>query len=193
MTRIIAGRAGGRTIAVPRGTGTRPTTDRVREALFSRVEALMDLDGARVLDLYAGSGALGLEAVSRGAAHLLAVEKHRGTAALVVRNARELGLGDAVEVLTGPVDRVLGQGAGGPGYDLVLLDPPYPLEEEELARVLGLLVTQGWLGVDALVVVERSTRSPEPTWPPGLTLLRSRSYGETTLHLAEPGTPEVHG
>jgi 16S rRNA (guanine966-N2)-methyltransferase len=186
VTRIIAGRAGGRTIAVPRGTGTRPTTDRVREALFSRVEALMDLDGARVLDLYAGSGALGLEAVSRGAAHLLAVERHRATAALVARNARALGLADAVEVRAGSVDRLLAEEGGGPGYDLVLLDPPYPLAEEDLTRVLGLLVAQGWLRDDALVVVERSTRSPEPTWPPGLAHVRSRAYGETTLHLAEP-------
>ncbi|WP_122261486.1 16S rRNA (guanine(966)-N(2))-methyltransferase RsmD [Ornithinimicrobium cerasi] len=186
MTRIIAGRAGGRTIAVPRGSETRPTTDRVREALFSRVEALTDLGGVRVLDLYAGSGALGLEAVSRGAQHLLAVEKHRPTAALVTRNARELGMADAVEVRAAAVDRVLRHGPAGPGYDLALLDPPYPLAEDDLAAVLALLVTAGWLAPDALVVVERSTRSPQPTWPPGLTHLRTRAYGETALHLAEP-------
>lgn len=185
MTRIIAGRAGGRTIATPRGSGTRPTTDRVREALFSRIEALMDLDDASVLDLYAGSGALGLEALSRGAAHLTAVEKHRATAALAERNARELGLADQVVVHTAPVDRVLREG-GGTAFDLVLLDPPYPLTEDDLATVLGLLVDRAWLAEDALVVVERSARSPEPRWPAGLAHLGTRSYGETAVHLAEP-------
>ena len=194
MTRIIAGRVGGRTIAAPRGSATRPTTDRVREALFSRVEALMDLDGARVLDLYAGSGALGLEALSRGAVHLTAVERHRSTAALVERNARDLGLADLVEVRTGAVERVLSAG-GAAGevphqregaFDLVLLDPPYPLGEPDLAGVLGLLVSGGWLSEDALVVVERSARSPRPAWPAGLVHLDTRTYGETALHLAEP-------
>lgn len=186
MTRIIAGAAGGRTIATPRGSGTRPTTDRVREAVFSRLEALTDLDGARVLDLYAGSGALGLEAVSRGAAHLLAVEKHRATAALVERNARELGLAGRVRVRTGAVARVLQDGPGeGGGYHVVLLDPPYPLGEEDLAEVLALLVAQGWLDPEAVVVVERSARSPEPRWPQGMTHLGSRGYGETAVHVAE--------
>lgn len=189
MTRIIAGSAGGRTIATPRGAGTRPTSDRVREALFSRVEALLDLDGASVLDLYAGSGALGLEALSRGALRLTAVERHRATAALVGRNARDLGLADRVVVHAASVERTLREGAGedgGPAFDLVLLDPPYPLPEDELADVLALLADHGWLAPDALVVVERSTRSPEPRWPAGLAHLDSRSYGETALHLAEP-------
>ena len=122
MTRIIAGRAGGRTIATPRGAGTRPTTDRVREALFSRLQALTDLDGASVLDLYAGSGALGLEAVSRGAARLLAVERHPATAALVARNARTLGLQEVVEVRTGPAERVLRTGPDDPFH--VVLEAP---------------------------------------------------------------------
>lgn len=185
MTRIIAGRAGGRTIATPRGAATRPTTDRVREAVFSRLQALTDLDGARVLDLYAGSGALGLEALSRGAGALLAVEKHRPTAALVDRNARDLGFADLVQVRTASVGSVLQDGPAGDGYHVVLVDPPYPLAEAELAQVLGLLVTQGWLDPEAVVVVERSTRSPEPAWPPGLASLGSRSYGETAVHVAE--------
>lgn len=209
MTRIIAGVAGGRTLRTPRGRDTRPTTDRVREALFSRVEALLDLDGARVLDLYAGSGALGLEAVSRGAAHLLAVEKHRPTAALVEANARDLGLSGRVEVRAAPVEVVLsgrggqtvspvgggstvssvGGGADGDGYHLVLVDPPYPLGEEPLTQVLAALVDGGWLDPDALVLVERSSRSPRPTWPAGLRHLDTRRYGETALHLAEPAGP----
>ena len=187
MTRIIAGRAGGRTIATPRGAGTRPTTDRVREAIFSRVEALLDLDGARVLDLYAGSGALGLEALSRGASALLAVERHRPTAGLVERNAATLNLPGQVQVRAGAVERVLAdEDPGREGFDLVLADPPYPLAEEELTRVLGLLVTAGWLTEDALVVVERSTRSPAPGWPLGLEHLDTRTYGETAVHWAEP-------
>ena len=218
MTRIIAGRAGGRSLQVPKGRDTRPTTDRVREALFSRVQSLLDLDEARVLDLYAGSGALGLEALSRGAGHLTAVERHRPTARLVERNARDLGLAAQVEVLAGGVEAVLARGPGhdegrgpardeghgpvhdegrGPGqeteasgtaYHLVLLDPPYPVGETELAAVLSALVEHGWLTEDALVVVERSARSPEPTWPPGLTHLDTRRYGETAVHYAEvPG------
>lgn len=192
MTRIIAGRVGGRTIATPKGASTRPTTDRVREAIFSRLQALTDLDGARILDLYAGSGALGLEALSRGAEHLLAVEKHRPTAALVARNAASLGLAELVEVRDATVDRVL---AAGPGpaepFHVVLLDPPYPLGEVELTAVLGQLVTQGWLDPEAVVVVERSARSPEPTWPPGLGPLSSRSYGESAVHVAEVVPVEV--
>ncbi|MFK5634748.1 MULTISPECIES: 16S rRNA (guanine(966)-N(2))-methyltransferase RsmD [unclassified Ornithinimicrobium] len=195
MTRIIAGRAGGRTIATPRGAGTRPTTDRVREAIFSRVEALLDLEGARVLDLYAGSGALGLEALSRGATALLAVEKHRPTAALVDRNAVTLGLTGQVQVRAGAVERVLAEPHSGPGFDLVLADPPYPLVEEELTGVLELLVAGGWLTEDALVVVERSARSTAPTWPAGLLHLDTRTYGETAVHWAEPtartGAPDA--
>lgn len=187
MTRIIAGSAGGRTIRTPRGAATRPTTDRVREALFSRVEALMDLDGARVLDLYAGSGALGLETLSRGAAHLLAVEKHRATAGLIGRNAADLGLGERVEVRAASVDAVLAGGPGQEPYDLVLADPPYPLSEAELTATLALLVEQAWLTPEALVVVERSSRGDAPTWPAALRHLDTRTYGETALHLGEPG------
>lgn len=189
MTRIIAGTAGGRTIRTPRGQDTRPTADRVREALFSRVQALMDLHGARVLDLYAGSGALGLEALSRGAEHLLAVERHRPTARLVEQNAAALGLADQVRVHAGAVEPLLAAGPGGPAFHLVLADPPYPLGEEELTRALAALVRHGWLDPDALVVVERSARSPRPTWPAGLEHLRTRTYGEAALHLAEPAGP----
>ncbi|WP_151525149.1 16S rRNA (guanine(966)-N(2))-methyltransferase RsmD [Serinicoccus kebangsaanensis] len=185
MPRIIAGRAGGRTLHSPRGADTRPTTDRVREALFSRVESLLDLEGCSVLDLYAGSGALGLEAVSRGAARALAVERHRATARLIERNAAQLGL-EGVEVVAASVASALAAGPGQHTYQLVLLDPPYPLPEAELAQVLEALTTHGWLDPDALVVVERGARSPRPAWPPALTHLDTRRYGETALHLAEP-------
>lgn len=180
MTRVIGGSAGGRRLRTPPGEATRPTSDRVREALFSSLESLLGgLDDLRVLDLYAGSGALGLEALSRGAARLTAVESDRRTARLVGENARTLGL-DSVEVVPLPVARALAA-APREAFDLVLADPPYPLEEDDLARVLALLVAPGWLSADAVVVVERSARSPEPTWPAGLVPLRHRSYGETAL------------
>ncbi|WP_298750962.1 16S rRNA (guanine(966)-N(2))-methyltransferase RsmD [uncultured Serinicoccus sp.] len=186
MTRIIAGTAGGRSLHTPRGALTRPTTDRVREAVFSRIEALLDLQGCAVLDLFAGSGALGLEAVSRGGGRLLAVERHRATARLVERNAAELGLA-GVEVRTAPVAQVLRAGPQGEVFHLALLDPPYDLGEAELGEVLAALVP--WLDPDGLVVLERSARSPQPDWPPGLAHLDTRRYGETAVHLAEPATP----
>lgn len=180
MTRIIGGTAGGRRIASPPGEATRPTSDRVREALFSALEAWFGTwEGVRVLDLYAGSGALGLEACSRGAAHALLVEKDRRTAALVARNGRDLGLGQA-RVVTGSVPTVLAGRPDAP-YDLVVGDPPYPLPDADVDADLAALVEHGWLAVDAVVVVERSRRSPEPGWPAGFTGQRRRQYGETTL------------
>jgi 16S rRNA (guanine966-N2)-methyltransferase len=187
VTRIIGGAAGGRRIQTPKGERTRPTSDRVREALFSALESWAgSLQGLRVLDLYAGSGAIGLEAWSRGAAAVTLVESDRRTAALVAANARELGFRDA-DVVPGSVATVLAgqpRPAYGP-YDVVFSDPPYPLDEEALAHDLALLAGNGWLAPGALVVVERARRSPEPTWPVGLTLLREKKYGETRLWYAE--------
>lgn len=180
MTRIIAGSAKGRRLETPRGDATRPTSDRVREALFSAVESWAGTwSDLRVLDLYAGSGAVGLEAASRGAAGVLLVEHDRRTAALVGRNARTLGL-PGVEVVTASVRTAL-QRPGGEPYDLVFSDPPYPLEAEEVDADLAALVEHGWLAEDCLVVVERSRRSPEPRWPDGFVDARRRKYGETTL------------
>jgi 16S rRNA (guanine(966)-N(2))-methyltransferase RsmD len=184
VTRIIAGTAGGRRLRTPKGSATRPTSDRVREALFSRLESATELQGAAVLDLYAGSGALGLETASRGAVQVLCVESHRATARLIEGSARDLGL-TQVRVLAEPVERVLERGPGDTAYDVVLADPPYPLTEPELAQVLTLLERHGWVAGDGLVVIERSARSPEPSWPWGLRPLRARRYGETTLHTAE--------
>ncbi|PPK98548.1 16S rRNA (guanine966-N2)-methyltransferase [Kineococcus xinjiangensis] len=182
MTRIVAGAAGGRTLRVPPGAGTRPTSDRVREALFSRLEALDVVDGARVLDLYAGSGALGLEAVSRGAASAVLVESARAAAAVARANAAALGLPE-VRVVADRVERYLAA-ASPAGFDLVFADPPYPLGEQDLAAVLAALAPA--LAPRALVVVERSSRSPEPTWPAGWEVEDSRRYGETALWSAGP-------
>ena len=184
MTRIIGGAAGGRRLNVPRGAATRPTSDRVREALFSAVESWCgSLHGLRFLDLYAGSGAVGLEAWSRGAGVVTLVEQDRRTAALISENARTIGFPKAT-VVAGSVAGTLRKPPSAP-YDVVFSDPPYPLSEEEVATDLALLVEHDWLVPGALVVVERSARSPEPTWPDGFTDTRAKRYGETTLWYAE--------
>ncbi len=180
----MAGAARGRRLRTPRGDATRPTSDRVREALFSRLEHEELLRGARVLDLYAGSGALGLEAASRGATAALLVDSARAAADACRANAATTGL-PGVAVRGAPVATVL---AGPPAepYDLVLADPPYDLPEATLAGVLATLVDAGWLADGSVVVVERAHRGPEPTWPAGLLRFDTRRYGETVLWFAEP-------
>ncbi|MEU4395846.1 16S rRNA (guanine(966)-N(2))-methyltransferase RsmD [Kribbella sp. NPDC023855] len=180
MTRIVGGVAGGRRIAVPPGNGTRPTADRVREALFSSLEAEFGgFDGLRVLDLYAGSGAVGLEALSRGALQVVLVESDRVAAEVVAANIKAVGLPGAT-LLTRPVEKVAsGPKLEGP-VDLVFADPPYKLEAGELQDVLTALVTGGWLADDAVVVVERAKREPWE-WPEGFAALRDRKYGEARL------------
>ena len=192
MTRIIAGSAGSLTIAVPR-SGTRPTSDRVREAIFSALEARDAIEGATVLDLYAGSGALGLEAASRGAAEVVLVEKAKSAADVCRRNADAVtrartggARGARIRVAMRSVGSYL-EGAA-PGFDLVFVDPPYELGEAALTRDLELLAPL--LSADALVVVERSSRSPEPAWPAGIVPDRRRDYGETTLWWASTAQPD---
>ncbi|WP_183100658.1 16S rRNA (guanine(966)-N(2))-methyltransferase RsmD [Nocardioides pelophilus] len=187
MTRIIAGSAGGRRLETPKGERTRPTSDRVREALFSAIESWAgSLRGLRFLDLYAGSGAIGLEAWSRGADAVTLVESDRPTADLIRRNARMLGC-DVAEIRAATVASALTTAPAAP-YDVVFSDPPYPLSDDDVAHDLELLVAHGWLAPDALVVVERGSRSPEPTWPAGITPLpgkrRLKKYGETALWYA---------
>lgn len=181
MTRIVAGTAGGRRLRVP-PAGTRPTSDRVREALFSSIEARMDLDGIRVLDLYAGSGALGLEALSRGAAVALLVESDRRAAAVLRGNIADLGL-TAAQVRVGAVAQVLAQ-AGAGEFDLVFADPPYDLATAAVEGDIGALAAHGWLAADALLLVERSARSAEITWPPGFAGRAAKRYGETRIESA---------
>ncbi len=184
MTRVIAGSAGGRPLQTPKGDATRPTTDRVREALFSRLESLLDFTDSRVLDLYAGSGALGLEAASRGAAHVLCIESNKPTAALIERNAASVGL-PMVSVWADQTERALQRGPDMGAYDLVMADPPYGVDEDAIADMLAALMTHEWLSAEAVVVLERSSRSPHPRWPAGLSAMRSKKYGETMLHDAE--------
>lgn len=172
MTRIIAGTAGGRRLAVPPGTATRPTADRAREGLFSSLQSLIDLEGVRFLDLYAGSGAIGLEAVSRGAASTTLVENEARALAAIRSNVDALGL--PATVIDADVTRFL-EGPPTP-YDVIVLDPPYELD---CTPVLQALVP--WLAEDGIVVAERRTRGGAPEVPEGLREERSRRYGEATL------------
>lgn len=181
MTRVIAGVAGGRRLAVPPGKGTRPTSDRAREGLFSAVWArLGELDGARVLDLYAGSGAVGLEALSRGAGHVLLVESDARAARTIRANAAVLDLPGA-RVVADRVERVLAAAPDGGPYDLVFLDPPYAVTDATVTAHLVALRDHGWLTTGALVVVERATRGAALEWPDGFDPDRARRYGEATL------------
>lgn len=184
MTRIISGFAGSLSLAVPK-QGTRPTSDRVREAIFSALEAQDAVAHARVLDLYAGSGALGLEAASRGAASVTLVEKHAG-AQLCRRNVEAVR--KAAPKRSSPELRVSAQAvqsflAGATGrFDLVFLDPPYDVGDAELGRALAALAPL--LSEDAVVVVERNVRSPEPAWDPSLELVKRKDYGDTSVWYA---------
>ncbi|MFI1093081.1 16S rRNA (guanine(966)-N(2))-methyltransferase RsmD [Streptomyces sp. NPDC020917] len=181
MTRVIAGAAGGRRLAVPPGTGTRPTSDRAREGLFSTWQSLRGtLEGARVADLYAGSGAVGLEALSRGAAHVLLVEADARAARTVRENAAAIGLPGA-EVRPGRAEKTAEGPAPAQPYDVLFLDPPYDVPDAELREILLTLVANHWLTGDALVTVERRTRGGEFGWPQGFEGLRARRYGEATL------------
>lgn len=186
MTRIVAGSVGGRRIEVPR-RGTRPTSERVRESLFGRLEHYGTLDGTRVLDLCAGSGALGLEAASRGAGEVVLVDSSRTAVAVCRANIRALGL-RGVRAACAKATSFLAGPAFAP-MDLVLIDPPYDLDEAGVAAMLAPLVRRRdpWLAPGAVVVLERSARSPEPVWPAGLRRFGEKRYGETRVWFAEPG------
>jgi 16S rRNA (guanine966-N2)-methyltransferase len=212
VARVIAGEAGGRRLAVPDGRDTRPTSDRAREGLFATVASIVGpLAGTRVLDLYAGSGAVGLEALSRGAEHVLLVE-HGARAARVIRaNIDAIGLPGAA-VIADRVERVLARGPapapghadqsqagpapasnqaspGGARYDVVFADPPYAMADADVSGMLSMLADRPWLAPGALVIVERATRSGPLRWPDGFVPDRARKYGEATLWYGlGPGT-----
>ena len=193
MARVIAGEAGGRRLAVPDGRETRPTSDRAREGLFATVASIVGpLTGTRVLDLYAGSGAVGLEALSRGAEHVLLVESGARASAVIRQNIEALGLPGAT-LIADRVERVLAhEWPGDERYDVAFADPPYAMADAEISRVLSLLADEGWLARDALVIVERATRSGPVRWPDGFVPDRARKYGEATfwygLAPKSPGT-----
>ncbi|AEV88204.1 methyltransferase [Actinoplanes sp. SE50] len=181
MTRIIAGDHGGRRLQTLSGAQTRPTSDRVREAFFSALDTMTDLSGARFADLYAGSGAVGLEALSRGAEHVLLVESDSKAARVVRDNVVALKVGPAARLVTGKVLQVLADRPDGGPYDVVFADPPYAVGNDEMDTVQRALLAGGWLAPDAVVVFERSTRTEPLSWVDGLTGDRTRRYGETTL------------
>lgn len=202
MTRIIAGSAKGRRLDVP-SKGTRPTSDKVRGAIFSRLTGWSAVEGARVLDLFAGSGALALEALSRGAASAVCVEKSGGAAAVIRKNTRACDFEGRVEVVSGDVLGYLKRTCPstsqtgtpvprekqGRGFDLVFIDPPYSLEEEEVRDVLGALVP--CLHIDATIVLERDARSPEPILPPEFELISSKRWGDTAAWYLSLAASEV--
>ena len=179
MTRIVSGSVGGRRIKVPR-RGTRPTADRVREAIFASLDARGAVVGARVMDAFAGSGALGIEALSRGAARATFVESDAAAARIITSNLQSLGLGDVGDVVHASVGTFLG--VGGETFDLALLDPPYDCPPAKVAAVLEALAPR--LAPGAVVVLERASRGEPPPWPPGLVPGDVRKYGETSIHYA---------
>ncbi|MCI3244538.1 16S rRNA (guanine(966)-N(2))-methyltransferase RsmD [Streptomyces spinosisporus] len=182
MTRVIAGEAGGRRLQVPPGNNTRPTSDRAKEGLLSTWQSLLGapLNGERILDLYAGSGAVGLEALSRGASHTLLVEADPRAARTIRENVRSLGLPGA-GVRSGKAEQIIQTSAPANPYDIVFLDPPYRVTDHDLREILLTLRSGGWLAPEAIVTVERSTRGGEFGWPDGFEAIRSRRYGEGTF------------
>lgn len=182
MTRIIAGFAGSLSLAVPRA-GTRPTSDRVREAIFSALDARGAVEGMHVLDLYAGSGALGLEAASRGAAHVTLVDQMIATAQANAARILTRAPAGLEIVTTGQRVQAFLDATGG-SWQLVFLDPPYELADAELTLALQALVPR--LADDAVVVLERGARTPAPTLPAGLELERRKDYGDTALYWLAP-------
>ena len=155
----------------------------MRESLFNIVTARRDLTGLAVLDLYAGSGALGLEALSRGAVSALFVESDQRTAAVIARNIETLGLSGAT-LRKGVVATILAAGTASP-VDLVLADPPYDVEAGEVDAVLAALTTHGWVREGTVAAIERAAGSAALTWPAGWSLWPQRVYGDTRLELAE--------
>ncbi|WP_101621815.1 16S rRNA (guanine(966)-N(2))-methyltransferase RsmD [Bifidobacterium parmae] len=189
--RVISGRFKGVALATPK-TGTRPTTDRTKEAIFSRLDAWGVLDEARVLDLFAGTGALGIEALSRGARELIAVEASKPAAALVVKTIAQLKRNRswssdlAARVLVRKAEAYAASGAGAAGaFDVIFIDPPYAFETEACDRLLADLAANGFAGEGTVIVLERSARSERPTPPDGWEITDDRDYGETAVYYIE--------
>jgi 16S rRNA (guanine966-N2)-methyltransferase len=182
--RVIAGRYGGRRLADPPGAGVRPTSDRVREARFS---ALGDVSGLRVLDLFAGTGALGIEALSRGATCVVFVDQARASVGVLRRNLRELGLDTepetALVVRADTSAAIRRMGRAGERFDLVFLDPPYDSEQAQPA--LEALMEADLVDADGEVVLEASRRHSLPSVA-GLALLEERRYGDTLIARFQP-------
>ena len=179
MTRIVGGSARGRRLTVP-PRGTRPTSERAREALFNTLNSESDLSGARVLDLFAGSGAVGLEALSRGAQAAVFVESDRKAAVVLQDNIAALGLpGATLHRCT--VDTYLAAVGADEPFDIVFADPPYAMAAQLVARLLETLTDERWVVDGGIVVVERAWRDAEPEWPSEMKAIKQRRYGEGCL------------
>jgi 16S rRNA (guanine966-N2)-methyltransferase len=178
VTRIVGGRWSGRRLTAPTGDATRPTSEKVRAAVANALSAAGAIDGATVLDLYAGTGALGLELASRGAARVVFVERARAAQAAIRTNIAALS---APDMTLFPGDAASFAASPGEAFDLVVADPPYAEPAEALAEVLRRLHAGGRLRPGADVVIERSVRDGEFTWPEGLKQLRTRRYGDTLV------------
>jgi 16S rRNA (guanine966-N2)-methyltransferase len=183
--RVIAGSARGRRLVVPPGDDVRPTKDRVREAMFSALDARGVIEDAAVLDLYAGTGALAIEALSRGAANAVLVEESRAIAATARLNVETTGFAGVARVETRDVATFLAAPPAGAPFDLVLCDPPYDLADDALAPVLAVLASGGWLTDDAFVVVERAPRANIVT-PDRLRITWERRFGDTLVVFLQP-------
>jgi len=191
MTRVIAGSLKGRRLLVP-DEGVRPTSDKVREAIFSSLQSRFDFEGARVLDLFAGTGALGIEALSRGARFAALVESNPATARTLKKNIESLSLTNNTQVVVRKVGSYLNDAlaadrakSDSSSFDLVFLDPPYDLEGAEVDDALGDLANSGLLAPGAMVVIERPTKSTSPTWPEAIDEQLRRTYGDTTVWYGE--------
>jgi len=184
MTRIIGGIAGSRTLASPAKI-TRPTSDRIRESIFNRLEALNLISGADVLDLYAGTGALGLEAASRGCRSVVLVEQHKQALGGIITNQRMIKAALQKEALDCDI-RAEGKSVAiylstySGMFDLVFIDPPYEITNDEVTANLEALLPH--LNSDAVIVLERSSRTPAPGLPEGLSLTEEKSYGDTVVY-----------
>jgi 16S rRNA (guanine966-N2)-methyltransferase len=185
MTRIIGGIAGSRQLTSP-AKATRPTSDRIRESIFNRLASRDAIDGTRVLDLYAGTGALALEAISRGASSAIMVERDGKAAAVCIKNALLVQKALEKEGFFEAVTKVVNKAVSSflttetAEYDLVFIDPPYEVSNEEVSENLVALVPR--LAKDAVIMLERSSRSPAPELPADLELDEEKSYGDTTVY-----------
>ena len=190
IMRVISGRFKGVALATPK-QGTRPTTDRTKEAIFSHLDSWGVLDDARVLDLFAGTGALGIEALSRGARELVAVESSKPAAALISKTVTQLRRNRSwdsdmrVQVLVKRAEQFAAAPVAQP-FDVIFIDPPYAFETEDCNQLLRNLVDNGLAGEQTIIVLERSTRSDSPTPPTGWQVTQRRNYGETAVFYIEP-------
>lgn len=184
--RIVGGKWRGRTIESPEGRGvTRPTTDRTREQIASMILSARGLDLAEdsVLDAFAGSGAMGLELLSRGAAHATFVDRDRRAAARLRRSADALGAREnELSVLSGDVFALVGRGFPGAPFDIVFLDPPYAIEASRVSRLVDEMMSSGQLGEGAVIVYEHAS-DKEGLACEGLSLVKSKTHGITTVDL----------